>query len=77
MNCAARMDVGVSGKTESAMVKLFASETLYRAAQLMGAQHVTSGKTHQCRSYCANCALYASMTARPKLHHSTLDRLLL
>ncbi len=41
LDCAARMDAGVSVKTESAMTKVFVSEALYRvadrAAQLMGA----------------------------------------
>jgi acyl-CoA dehydrogenase len=41
LDCAARMDAGVSVKTESAMAKVFVSEALYRvadrAAQLMGA----------------------------------------
>jgi acyl-CoA dehydrogenase len=41
LDCAARMDAGVSVKTESAITKVFVSEALYRiadrAAQLMGA----------------------------------------
>lgn len=41
LDCAARMDAGVSVKTESAVTKVFVSEALYRvadrAAQLMGA----------------------------------------
>jgi len=41
LDCAARMDAGVSVKTASAMAKVFVSEALYRvadrAAQLMGA----------------------------------------
>lgn len=41
LDCAARMDAGLSVKTESAMAKVFVSEALYRvadrAAQLMGA----------------------------------------
>jgi acyl-CoA dehydrogenase len=41
LDCAARMDAGVSVKTESAMAKVLVSEALYRvadrAAQLMGA----------------------------------------
>jgi acyl-CoA dehydrogenase len=41
LDCAARMDAGVSIKNESAMTKVFVSEALYRvadrAAQLMGA----------------------------------------
>lgn len=41
LDCAARMDAGLSVKTESAMTKVFVSEALYRvadrAAQLMGA----------------------------------------
>jgi acyl-CoA dehydrogenase len=41
MDCAARMDAGLSVKTESAMTKVFVSEALYRvadrAAQMMGA----------------------------------------
>jgi acyl-CoA dehydrogenase len=41
LDCAARMDAGVSVKTESAMAKVFVSEALYRVAdratQLMGA----------------------------------------
>ena len=41
LDCAARMDAGLSIKTESAMTKVFVSEALYRvadrAAQLMGA----------------------------------------
>lgn len=41
LNCAARMDAGLSVKTESAMTKVFVSEALYRvadrAAQMMGA----------------------------------------
>jgi acyl-CoA dehydrogenase len=41
LDCAARMDAGVSVKSESAMAKVFVSEALYRvadrAAQLMGA----------------------------------------
>lgn len=41
LDCAARMDAGVTVKTESAMAKVFVSEALYRvadrAAQLMGA----------------------------------------
>lgn len=41
LDCAARMDAGVSVKTETAMTKVFVSEALYRvadrAAQMMGA----------------------------------------
>lgn len=41
LDCASRMDAGMSVKTESAMTKVFVSEALYRvvdrAAQLMGA----------------------------------------
>jgi acyl-CoA dehydrogenase len=41
LDCAARMDAGLSVKTESAMAKVFVSEALYRvadrSAQLMGA----------------------------------------
>lgn len=41
LDCASRMDAGVSVKTESAMTKVFVSEALYRvadrAAQMMGA----------------------------------------
>lgn len=41
LDCASRMDAGISVKTESAMTKVFVSEALYRvadrAAQMMGA----------------------------------------
>jgi len=42
LDCAARMDAGLSVKTESAMAKLFVSEALWRvadrAAQMIGDQ---------------------------------------
>lgn len=83
LDCAARMDAGLSVKTESAMTKVFVSEALYRvadrAAQLMGALGMSEDapvalilrELRPFRIYDGASELHRATLGRRFLHQST------
>ena len=79
LDCAARMDAGVSVKTESAVAKVFVSEALYRvadrAAQLMGALGMSEDA--QVSLILRELRPFRIYDGTSKLHRATLGRRML